>query len=67
MKHILALVHSQIVLPKIYLHCIKGKFRVGVVDNFKKASNYMNKMMVAQSDRSYFSLLICATCLFNGR
>ncbi len=50
----------QIVLPIIYLHCFKGKGRcgwVGVGMDIKKASNHMNKMLVAQSDRYHFSLM----------
>ncbi len=42
-----------------------GVFRVGVGMDLKKASNNMNKMLVAQSDRYHFSLSICATYIYN--
>ncbi len=54
----------QIVLPIIYLYCFKGKINVRVGIDIKKASNHINKMLVAQSDKYYFSLSICATYLF---
>ncbi len=48
----------QIVLPIIYFHHCKGKFRVrvcrfriGAGMDIKKASNNMNKMLVAQSEQ----------------
>ncbi len=41
----------QIVLPIIYVYCFKGKFRLRVGMEIKKASNHTKKRLVAQSDR----------------
>ncbi len=41
----------QIVLPIIYVYCFKGRFRLGVGMEIKKASNHTKKRLEAQSDR----------------